>query len=67
MTPAVRKAIGLALREAIQLKHPFIGTEHLLLGLLRGGDELTVTILNEAGAPPADLRAATIAALDRAA
>jgi ATP-dependent Clp protease ATP-binding subunit ClpC len=34
-TPRVKKAFELALREALQLHHNYIGTEHLLLGLLR--------------------------------
>jgi ATP-dependent Clp protease ATP-binding subunit ClpA len=67
ISPAFGKTLRLALREAIQLKHSFIGTEHLLLGLLRGGDDLTMTILGEIGAQPSALRAATVAALDQAA
>ena len=35
-----KKALELALREAIALRHNYIGTEHLLLGLVRGGDRV---------------------------
>ena len=35
--PSAKKALGLALREAIRLEHNYIGTEHLLLGLIHEG------------------------------
>ena len=38
-TPYAKKAMELALREALSLGHNYIGTEHLLLGLIRTGDE----------------------------
>lgn len=66
-TPAAKKAIELALREAIRCKHNFIGTEHLLLGLLRGGDGLAATILAEAGTSTDELRSMTMALPDEAA
>ena len=36
-TPRAKKVLELSLREALQLKHNYIGTEHILLGLLREG------------------------------
>jgi len=38
LTPSVKDALGRAADEARRLNHEFVGTEHLLLGLLRGGD-----------------------------
>ena len=44
-TPRVKKVIALAQKEAKQLNHTYVGTEHLLLGLLRGGDGVAAKIL----------------------
>ncbi len=38
-TPRAKKVLELALREALQLSHNYIGTEHILLGLVREGEE----------------------------
>lgn len=51
-----KKALQLSLREAIHLGSGFIGPEHLLLGLLRGGDNTAVRILSGVGADLAALR-----------
>jgi ATP-dependent Clp protease ATP-binding subunit ClpC len=45
LTPRARKVLGLALEEASRLDHPFVGTGHLLLGLLREGNGLAIGIL----------------------
>ena len=37
-TPGAKKALELSLREALQFGHDYIGTEHLLLGLIREGE-----------------------------
>ncbi|HTZ24890.1 MAG TPA: Clp protease N-terminal domain-containing protein, partial [Streptosporangiaceae bacterium] len=37
-TPRAKKTLELSLREALQLHHNYIGTEHILLGLIREGD-----------------------------
>jgi ATP-dependent Clp protease ATP-binding subunit ClpA len=58
-----KKVLELALREAIRLDHRYIGTEHLLLGLLREGDGLAAQILVENGQSLADLRQRTESAL----
>jgi ATP-dependent Clp protease ATP-binding subunit ClpA len=46
-TPRAKKVLELALREALQLKHNYIGTEHILLGLLREGEGMAAQILAE--------------------
>jgi ATP-dependent Clp protease ATP-binding subunit ClpC len=59
-TPRAKKTLELALREALQLKHKYIGTEHILLGLIREGEGVAVQILVE-HADLSELRAAVIA------
>jgi ATP-dependent Clp protease ATP-binding subunit ClpC len=49
-TPRAKKVLELSLREALQLGHDYIGTEHILLGLLREGDGVAVQILVRLGA-----------------
>jgi ATP-dependent Clp protease ATP-binding subunit ClpA len=44
-TPRAKKVLELSLREALQLKHNYIGTEHILLGLLREGKGVAAQIL----------------------
>jgi ATP-dependent Clp protease ATP-binding subunit ClpA len=44
-TPRAKKVLELSLREALQLKHNYIGTEHILLGLLREGEGMAAEIL----------------------
>jgi ATP-dependent Clp protease ATP-binding subunit ClpA len=61
-----RKALELSLREALRLKHNYIGTGHLLLGLIRSGDGLAMKIVADAGISPEDLRAATLEAMKAA-
>ncbi|MFF5219519.1 Clp protease N-terminal domain-containing protein [Micromonospora sp. NPDC000442] len=51
-----KKALELSLREALRLRHRHIGTEHLLLGLLREGNGLAALVLTEAGVDLADAR-----------
>jgi ATP-dependent Clp protease ATP-binding subunit ClpC len=48
-TPRAKKVLELALREALQLGHDYIGTEHILLGLLREGDGVAVQMLARLG------------------
>lgn len=55
-TPRAKKVLELSLREALRLKHNFIGTEHLLLGILREGEGLAAQILAEAGVASEPLR-----------
>jgi ATP-dependent Clp protease ATP-binding subunit ClpA len=49
-TPRARVVLELSLREALQLRHPYIGTEHLLLGLVREGEGIGAQILLNVGA-----------------
>ena len=44
-TPRAKKTMELALREALQLDHNYIGTEHLLLGLVREGEGVAAQVL----------------------
>jgi ATP-dependent Clp protease ATP-binding subunit ClpC len=49
-TPRAKKALELSLREALQLSHNHIGTEHVLLGLIREGEGVAAQVLVELGA-----------------
>jgi len=49
-TPRAKKVLELSLREAIQLGHNYIGTEHILLGLIREGDGVAAQVLVRLGA-----------------
>ena len=49
-TPRAKKVLELSLREALQLGHNYIGTEHLLLGLIREGGGVAAQVLEKLGA-----------------
>jgi ATP-dependent Clp protease ATP-binding subunit ClpC len=49
-TPRGKKVLELSLREALQLGHNYIGTEHILLGLIREGDGVAAQVLVKLGA-----------------
>ncbi len=51
-TPRAKKVLELSLREALQLNHSYIGTEHLLLGLVREGEGVATFVLTNLGADP---------------
>jgi ATP-dependent Clp protease ATP-binding subunit ClpC len=55
-TPRTKKVLELSLREALELGHDYIGTEHLLLGLLQEGEGVAVRILVSLVATPAAIR-----------
>jgi hypothetical protein len=55
-SPAAKKVLELSLREALQLGHNYVGTEHLLLALIRQGDEMVYKTLHAQGVEPADVR-----------
>jgi ATP-dependent Clp protease ATP-binding subunit ClpC len=59
-TPRAKKVLELALREALQLGHKYIGTEHLLLGLLREEEGVAAQVLTQLGASLDDVREAVI-------
>ncbi|MGD8791204.1 MAG: ATP-dependent Clp protease ATP-binding subunit [Anaerolineae bacterium] len=56
LTPRTKRVIQLAADEARQLGHHYIGTEHLLLGLIREGEGVAVDVLRRLGASPEDIR-----------
>ncbi|MBK9159670.1 MAG: ATP-dependent Clp protease ATP-binding subunit [Propionibacteriaceae bacterium] len=49
-TPRAKKVLELSMREALQLNHPYIGTEHILLGLIREGEGVAAQVLIKLGA-----------------
>ena len=55
-TPSAKKVLELALREALSLHHDYIGTEHLLLGLIREREGLGARLLIESGIDLLSLR-----------
>ncbi|GAA1393317.1 hypothetical protein GCM10009639_26300 [Kitasatospora putterlickiae] len=55
-TPAARKALELSLNSAQDLGHNYIGTEHLLLGVIREDEGVGATILKESGADHSRIR-----------
>jgi ATP-dependent Clp protease ATP-binding subunit ClpA len=59
-TPRAKKTLELALREALQLHHNYIGTEHILLGVIREGEGVGAQVLRQHG----DLLAIRAAVLD---
>jgi ATP-dependent Clp protease ATP-binding subunit ClpA len=62
-TPRAKKVLELSLREALALKHRSIGTEHILLGLVREGEGLAMLVLTRLGAGPDAIRARVLDAL----
>src|SRR5215469_2833385 len=61
-TPRAKKTLELALREALQLHHDYIGTEHILLGLIREGEGVAAQVMRQ----HADLLKIRMAVLDMA-
>jgi ATP-dependent Clp protease ATP-binding subunit ClpA len=55
-TPPAKKALQLSLREAIQLGDNYIGTEHILLGLVREGEGTAIQVLEGMGLEPTQVR-----------
>jgi ATP-dependent Clp protease ATP-binding subunit ClpC len=55
-TPRAKKTLQLSMREAIALGHAYIGTEHILLGLVRVGEGPAVQVLNALGVDPNGVR-----------
>ena len=66
-SPRAKKVLELSLREALRLRHRHIGTEHILLGLLREGSGLGALVLAEAGADLDEIRRRVETALRAAA
>jgi len=65
-TKSAKKVLELSLREALAHKDNWIGCEHIVLGILRGGDKFTADLITE-HVEPSELRAAVVDLLDQAA
>jgi ATP-dependent Clp protease ATP-binding subunit ClpC len=63
-TPRAKKVLELSLRESLQLGHDYIGTEHILLGLLREGDGVAAQVLVLMGADLNRVRRQVLLLLD---
>ena len=59
-TPRSKKVLELSLREALQLGHNYIGTEHILLGLVREGEGVATQVLVQLGANLSGVRQTVI-------
>ncbi len=59
-TPRAKKVLELSLREALQMNHSYIGTEHILLGLIREGEGVAATVLIKLGADLNRVRATVL-------
>ncbi|HXF69432.1 MAG TPA: Clp protease N-terminal domain-containing protein, partial [Thermoflexus sp.] len=66
LTPRIRRVIELAVDEARRIGHHYIGTEHLLLGLVRLGDGMAVDILKSLGVSLEQIRRETNRAIQEA-
>ena len=55
-TPRAKKVLELSMREALQLEHNYIGTEHILLGLIREGEGVANQVLTNLGADLGSIR-----------
>ena len=64
-TPACKKVLELALREALQLGHNYIGTEHLLLGLVRESEGAAARILRNLAVDSDEVRKEVVRCLAR--
>jgi ATP-dependent Clp protease ATP-binding subunit ClpA len=62
-SPRAKKVLELSLREALALKHNYIGTEHILLGVVREGEGLAMLVLTRLGAGPQVIRGRVLDAL----
>src|SRR6478609_9508823 len=66
LTPRAKKVIELAVDEARRLNHHYIGTEHLLLGLVRKGEGIAAGVLESLGVNLEKVRTKTIQVLSQA-
>src|SRR3954465_12041328 len=63
-TPRVKKVLALAAKEAMALNHTYVGTEHILLGLLREGDGVAALVLKNLGVDTEVTRQHVLSELD---
>ncbi|WP_047688704.1 ATP-dependent Clp protease ATP-binding subunit [Kocuria sp. ZOR0020] len=59
-TPRAKKVLELSLREALQLGHNYIGTEHILLGIIRAGEGVAAQVLTKLGTDPQKVRSTVL-------
>jgi ATP-dependent Clp protease ATP-binding subunit ClpC len=64
-TPRSKKVLELSLREALQLGHNYIGTEHILLGLVREGEGVGAQVLEKLGARQVRVRARVLELMEK--
>src|SRR5215831_14044100 len=62
-TPRAKRVLELSIEESRQLRHNYIGTEHLLLGLMKEGQSIAAKILESLGARLDEVRQETLALL----
>jgi ATP-dependent Clp protease ATP-binding subunit ClpC len=65
LTPRAKKVLQLAVDEAKQLGHDYVGTEHLALGLLHDAEGVAGQLLRARGMEPATARSRVVAILTR--
>jgi len=65
-TPRAKKVLELSLREALQLGHNYIGTEHILLGIVSEGEGVAVQVLTQLGTDLETVRRTTVGLLGAA-
>ncbi len=63
-TPRAKKVLELSLAESVQLGHHYVGTEHILLGLIREGDGVAARVLSGLGADLDGVREQVVRLLD---
>lgn len=63
-TPRVKKVLAMAAKEAKALNHTYLGTEHILLGILREGDGVAARVLNNLGVEREKVREEILRELD---
>jgi ATP-dependent Clp protease ATP-binding subunit ClpC len=63
-TPQAKQVLRLALDEAVQLGHNYVGTEHILLGLIRQGDGIAAQVLRHVGVDLDGARTQVVLLLD---
>jgi ATP-dependent Clp protease ATP-binding subunit ClpC len=65
LTPRTKQVIEFAVDEARKLNHSYIGTEHLLLGLIRQGDGVAIDVMRQLGLTPDRIRRETLRAVQQ--
>lgn len=64
-TPRTKRALELSLQEALKLHHNYLGTEHVLLGIIAEGEGLAMQVLAAHGVAPEQLRGTVLSLLER--